>query len=149
WTDEWHRGGFDIEDWHFGLTSRDRTHKEAFGIVQSAFAEVPFTASRKWPRISVVVCTYNGNRTIREWFAGLSQLRYPNFEVILIDDGSTLPMAAVAKEYNVRTIRTLNQGLSSARNAGMEAATGEIIAYIDDDAYPDPDWLSYLADGFL
>lgn len=149
WTDEWHRGGYDIQDWDFGLTRRDRTPKESLAAVQRAFAEAPFPASRKWPRISVVVCTYNGNRTIRECLAGLTRLRYPNFEVILVDDGSTLPMASIAAEYGVLVIRTQNQGLSSARNAGLEAATGEIVAYIDDDAYPDPDWLTYLADGFL
>ena len=47
-----------------------------------------------------------------------------------------------------RLIQTENKGLSNARNLGMEAATGEIIAYIDDDAYPDPDWLKFLAAGF-
>src|SRR2546425_7155235 len=42
-----------------------------------------------------------------------------------------------------------NQGLSVARNLGWQSATGEIDAYIDDDARPDPDWLTYLAAAFL
>src|SRR5262249_28122863 len=50
--------------------------------------------------------------------------------------------------YGFRLIRTPNRGLSSARNTGMAAATGEIVAYIDDDAYPDPHWLTYLAHTF-
>src|SRR5207253_3626355 len=48
-----------------------------------------------------------------------------------------------------RLINTETRGLSSARNTGADAATGEIVAYIDDDAYPDPHWLTYLAATFL
>ena len=46
--------------------------------------------------------------------------------------------AAIASEYDVRSFITENQGLSGARNLGVAAATGEFVAYIDDDAYPDP-----------
>ncbi len=42
WSDEWHRGGYDIEDWDFGLTDRDRRPKPALAAVANAFAEVPF-----------------------------------------------------------------------------------------------------------
>jgi len=68
--------------------------------------------------------------------------------VILIDDGSTDGTGDIASSYDVRVIQTPNGGLSRARNLGLEAATGEIVAYIDDDAYPDPDWLHYLAARF-
>src|SRR2546422_6137391 len=44
---------------------------------------------------------------------------------------------------------TENRGLSCARNTGLQAATGEIVAYLDDDAYPDPHWLTYLAATFM
>ncbi len=57
WTDEWHRGGYDIEDWDFGLTSRDRTTEAGAGGRPRAFAEVPFPADVPWPRVSVVVCS--------------------------------------------------------------------------------------------
>src|SRR5213594_1925827 len=46
WTDEWHRGGYDIKDWKFGLTERDRRPKPALGAVRAAFAEVPFPSSQ-------------------------------------------------------------------------------------------------------
>ncbi len=149
WTDEWHRGGYDIEDWDFGLTSRDRSPKLALETVSKAFRAVPFSPYLDWPRISVIVCTYNGARTIRDCLEGLDKLDYPNFEVIVVDDGSKDATAAIAQEYNVRLIRTENRGLSNARNTGLQAATGEIVAYIDDDAYPDPHWLTYLAATFL
>ncbi|MGH7454799.1 MAG: glycoside hydrolase family 2 TIM barrel-domain containing protein, partial [bacterium] len=60
WTDEWHRGGHDIDDWDFGLMDRHRHPKPALAAVREAFAEVPFPANLNWPRISVVVCSYNG-----------------------------------------------------------------------------------------
>jgi len=149
WTDEWHRGGFDIEDWDFGITTRDRQPKPALTAVRDAFSETPFTRNRDWPRISVVVCTYNGGRTLSDCLKGLSLLDYPNYEVIVVIDGSTDQSREIASSFNVRTIVTENCGLSSARNTGMTAATGEIVAYIDDDAYPDSHWLTYLASTFM
>src|SRR6266571_4157683 len=149
WTDEWYRHGHDVENWAFGLTRADRSPKPALEAVREAFAEVPFSANLPWPRISVVVCTYNGARTIRDSLDGLEQLAYSDYEVIVVDDGSTDSTAAIACQYDYRLIRTENRGLSNARNTGLKAATGEIVAYIDDDAYPDPHWLTYLAARFL
>jgi O-antigen biosynthesis protein len=57
WTDEWHRGGHDIDDWDFGLTRRDRTPKPALAAVARAFADAPFSPRTQWPPISVVVCS--------------------------------------------------------------------------------------------
>jgi GT2 family glycosyltransferase len=77
------------------------------------------------------------------------RLEYPNYEAILVDDGSTDESAAIAREYDFQVISTENRGLSSARNTGAAAASGEIVAYLDDDAAPDPHWLHYLAATFL
>jgi GT2 family glycosyltransferase len=148
WTDEWHRGGYDIEDWDFGLTRRDRSPKPALAAVTRAFADVPFPRDLAWPTMSVVLCSYNGARTIRQTLGALQTLEYPAYEVIVVDDGSTDDTAAIAREFPVRLITTANAGLSAARNTGLAAAAGEIVAYIDDDAYPDPHWLTYLADTF-
>ena len=149
WTDEWYRGEAALDDWEFGLTDWDRNPKPALAAVRNAFAEVPFVEDLTWPRISIVVCSYNGGRTIRDCCEGLMKLVYPNFEVIVVDDGSIDDTAAIAEEYNFQLIQTENRGLSNARNTGLAAATGEIVAYIDDDAYPDPDWLTYLAAAFM
>jgi glycosyltransferase involved in cell wall biosynthesis len=148
WTDEWHRGGYEIEDWDFGVVDRQRRPKPALAAVQGALEDLPLPKEHPWPRISVVVCTYNGSRTITDCLEGLLRLEYPNFEVVVVDDGSTDDTAAIVSAYGFRLIRTPNRGLSSARNTGMAAATGEIVAYIDDDAYPDPHWLTYLAHAF-
>ena len=125
WTDEWHKDGSDMEDWAFGLTSRDRHPKPALGAVRRAFAEGPFSPDLPWPRISVVVCSHNGERTIGECLEGLLDLDYPDFEVIVVDDGSTDATAAIAKDYGFRSITASNLGLSNARNIGIEQATGE------------------------
>src|SRR5690606_27387463 len=63
WTDAWYCGGCDILDWDFGLTTRNRAPKPALEATRAAYAEVPFARDIDWPRVSVVVCSYNGART--------------------------------------------------------------------------------------
>jgi GT2 family glycosyltransferase len=148
WTDEWFRAGAEVEDWAFGITDRDRRPKPGLRAVRRAFADAPFRTDAEWPRISAVVCSYNGSRTIRQCLEGLMRIEYPNFEVIVINDGSTDATAAIAGEYNCRIITTPNAGLSSARNTASQVADGEIIAFLDDDAIPDRHWLHYIAAAF-
>ncbi|MDQ3683434.1 MAG: glycosyltransferase, partial [Bacteroidota bacterium] len=148
WTDEWWRGGYDIEDWDFGIVDRQRQPKLALITVAETMQHVPFFTDN-FPFISVVVCSYNGSATIRDTMEGLQKLDYPNFEVVVVNDGSTDNLVEIIKEYPVRLYTTSNKGLSSARNTGMYKARGEILAYIDDDAYPDPHWLHYLAYAYM
>lgn len=148
WTDEWHRGGHDIEDWDFGLTDRAGEPKPALAAVGEVFAQVPVPAAQAWPRVSIVVCAYNAEETLHDTLRGVAALRYPDFETLVVDDGSTDATARIAAGYGCRLIRTPNRGLSAARNTGWQAATGEIVAYLDADAHPDPDWLTYLAMDF-
>jgi GT2 family glycosyltransferase len=148
WTDQWYRGGHDILDWDFGIITRERQPKPALETVREAFSEAPFPANTEWPKFSVVVCTYNGSRTLRQCLEHLQKLDYPNYEVIVVNDGSRDASPEIARQFPVRLINTENRGLSAARNTGMEAAAGELLAYIDDDAYPDPQWLKYLANTF-
>lgn len=148
WTDEWHTGGAHVEDWDFGLTDRRRAPKPALAALRAAYAQLPFCASPDLPRISVVVCTHNGAATLDECLTGIARLDYPDYEVIVVDDGSADESADIAALHDVTLIRTDNRGLSAARNCGLEAASGEIVAYIDDDAWPDRQWLGYLARAF-
>jgi glycosyltransferase involved in cell wall biosynthesis len=110
---------------------------------------VPFRGDVAWPRVSVVVCSHNGAATIGDCLEGIAALDYPDYEAIVVDDGSTDDTAEIAEGFGVHLIRTENRGLSSARNAGLEAASAEIVAYLDDDARPDPHWLQYLAATFM
>lgn len=149
WTDEWSRGGFEIKDWDFGLTTCDRCPKPALDAITRVFQEVPFTPNGNLPRISVVICSYNGQRTLRQAISELLNSDYPDYEVIVVNDGSSDDTPQIARSFaKVRLIDIENGGLSAARNIGMRAATGEIVAYLDDDAYPDPHWLYYLAAAF-
>lgn len=149
WTDEWWRGGFEIEDWDFGLVNRSRDPKPAVETVKAAMKAAPFSSEKALPFISVVVCSYNGAETIRDTMEGLMRLPYRSFEVIVVNDGSTDNLAEMVSEYPFKLISTSNRGLSIARNTGLYKAKGEIIAYLDDDAYPDEHWLHYLAYAYM
>jgi len=152
WTDEWWRGGHDVHDWAFGLVDRARLPKPALEATRQAFADAPFPAEaqRQWPRVSVVVCAYNAADTLDECLASLMAVRYPDYEVILVNDGSRDATGAIGRRYpKVRVIDIPNGGLSAARNVGMHAADGEIVAYTDADVRVDPDWLTYLVQPFL
>jgi GT2 family glycosyltransferase len=152
WTDEWWRGGNAIEDWAFGLVDRDRNPKPAAAAVAAAFQNAPFPqASRaSWPRVSVVVCAYNAAGTLDDCLSSLGALDYPDYEVILVNDGSRDATSEVGRRYpHVRVVNVPNNGLSVARNIGLAEASGEIIAYTDADVRVDRDWLTYLVQPFL
>ena len=150
WTDEWYRGGNEILDWSFGLVDRLSRPKPALAAVATVFESAPFPDDLVWPTVSVVVCSHNGAATIRQCCGGLRRLLYPNFEVVIINDGSTDNTPAIVEEFpEFRLVTVPNGGLSRARNLGMELARGEIIVYLDDDAWPDPHWLHYLAWAFM
>jgi GT2 family glycosyltransferase/sugar lactone lactonase YvrE len=152
WTDEWWRGGHPVEDWAFGLVDRDRAPKPAAEAVAKAFADAPFpeAARRTWPRVSVVVCAYNAADTLEDNLRSLEGLTYPDFEIILVNDGSTDHTAEIGRSHpRVRVVDIPNGGLSAARNVGLAEATGEIVAYTDADTRVDPDWLTFLVQPFL
>ncbi len=144
-TDDWFRGGLQIEDWSFGLTTRDRRPKKSFPAVQRQYRVAPYFPLPRKEKVSVVVATFNGARTLENCLNSLTRLNYPDYEIILVDDGSTDRTPEIAKRFpSVRYLRQNNQGLAAARNAGIRAATGEIVAFTDDDCRADEDWLYYL-----
>ncbi|HVH80338.1 MAG TPA: glycosyltransferase [Stellaceae bacterium] len=145
WTDEWFTGGHRIEDWEFGLVDRERRPKQAFAEVAAQYlGQLPPPLPR-YPRVSVVVCAYNAERTMLPCLASLERLNYPDYEVIVVNDGSTDRTLAISESFpSCRIISQVNKGLSVARNIGAEAAIGDIVAYTDSDCVADPDWLNYL-----
>jgi GT2 family glycosyltransferase len=145
WTDEWFTGGHAVEDWAFGLVDRERRPKPALAAVAACYSGALPPPLPRYPRVSVVVCAYDAERTLDRCLASLAALDYPDYEVILVNDGSRDRTLAIAEQYEFcRIISQTNQGLSAARNVGAAAATGEIVAYTDSDCVADPDWLLYL-----
>ena len=86
-------------------------------------------------RVSVVLPTYNRGWTLKQAVDSVLDQDYGNIELIVVDDGSTddTPQLLSAFGDRLRIIRQANQGVSAARNAGIRAATGELIALLDSD----------------
>ena len=101
--------------------------------------------------ISIVIPTHNRKELLHRCLEAATQQDYPDYEVIVVDDGSTDGTGEmVRREFpQVRYIRQEpNRGPAAARNQGIEVATGEIIAFTDDDCLIPVDFLSRLADGY-
>lgn len=145
WTDEWGIFKSEIDGWGFGITNARRHPKKALETVRQIYGGDLYRIRKtRWPKVSVVVCCYNAASTLDECLHSQGQLAYPDYEVIVVDDGSKDDTHLIAEKHEMRCIRVPNGGLSKARNLGIEAAKGEIVAFIDSDAYADPDWLYYL-----
>ena len=145
WTDDWYTGGHAIQDWAFGVTDADRSPKLSYHALGESFSRSPAEQLDATPRVSVVVCSYNGASTLRQCLESLGKLDYPDYEVILVDDGSKDDTQEIAADFpEVRNIRQENRGLSYARNVGYRNATGSLVAYTDSDCFADPHWLSHL-----
>ena len=144
-TDDWFKGGSQVRDWGFGLTNVAREAKRSFAAVKQFYEQAPYVPLSRQPKVSVVIASYNGARTLDACLASVTRLNYPYYEVILVDDGSTDETQNIVEGYpRIQTLRQTNQGLSAARNAGITAASGEIVAFTDADCRVDEDWLYYL-----
>ncbi|HUF62891.1 MAG TPA: glycosyltransferase [Verrucomicrobiales bacterium] len=147
-TDAWRNAGSDVEDWAFGIVDRDRLPKLAAARLP-AWWEKSYPVSRAspspGPTISVVVCSYNGHGRIPFCLQSLVEQTYPPHEIIVIDDGSQPTLADKAAVFpSVHFHRQPHAGLGAARNAGVAASTGELIAFTDDDCVPDRQWLERI-----
>ena len=160
WTDEWFTGGSQISDWAFGLVDAGRERKPSFWAVQAQYGAPLPPRLEVSPRVSVVVCAYNAERTMDACLASLRTLNYPNYEIIVVNDGSRDRTLEITERHKrlydadpegprLEIISQENKGLSIARNVGAAAATGEIVAYTDSDCVPDPDWLAFMVYKFV
>jgi GT2 family glycosyltransferase len=99
-----------------------------------------------WPTVSIVVVSWNRPDWLKRCLRAIGQLDYPRFEVVVVacSDGEQ-----IAREMNVGRVLTADRAnISVARNKGVDAAAGDIIAFIDDDAVPEPTWLWHLSSAF-
>ena len=103
------------------------------------------------PMASIVVCSRNGARRLSDCLSAIKHQDYEGkLEIIVVDDGSTDDTYIVAKSFtNVEVIKNAkNLGLGAARNVGIRAAQGEIVAFTDDDCRPQSDWITNLCSGY-
>jgi glycosyltransferase involved in cell wall biosynthesis len=87
------------------------------------------------PHITVIIPTYNRSQFVVEAVESVLSQTYPDFEVIVVDDGSTDDTVAVLRRFEgrIRLVRQENRGPAAARNRGLSEASGEFIAFLDSD----------------
>lgn len=105
------------------------------------------------PKVSFIVPVYNTQEFLPRCLDSLLGQTYPDIEIIVVNDGSPDGSAAIIAEYarkdsRVRVVEKPNGGLSSARNAGMDVARGDIIDFVDSDDYVEPNLAEFLVDMF-
>ncbi|KQO62400.1 glycosyltransferase [Curtobacterium sp. Leaf261] len=103
--------------------------------------------------ITVVICTRDRADMLRAALTSVLASDHPGFDVVVVDNAPATTASAdlVAAEFDDRRVRLVTEsvpGLSSARNTGLRHATGDLIAYTDDDVVVDPGWLTALARAF-
>jgi len=101
------------------------------------------TESPRPLRVSVVINTYNRAASLDTVLRALRRLNYPHFEVVVVNGPSTDNTTEVLRAYasSIRVGTCADRNLSVSRNVGIDMARGELVAFIDDDAVPDEDWL--------
>jgi glycosyltransferase involved in cell wall biosynthesis len=105
--------------------------------------------ARQLPSATVAVCTRDRPDDLRACLGGIARLTTP-CEVLVVDNcPSTDASEEVARQFQgVRYVREVRPGLDHARNSALANASGEVVAFIDDDATPDPLWLGALLESF-
>lgn len=100
-------------------------------------------------KISVIMLTYNREELLIRAIDSILNQTFKDFEFIIVDNGSTDKSGAIADEYalkdsRIKIIHREQGNIGSGRNAGLDAATGEYVAFIDDDDYAESDFLEFL-----
>lgn len=108
------------------------------------------------PEASVVIPTFNRRAVLERCLTTLARQTHTNFEVIIVDDGSTDETVAMLERLRAAYpalrlrwfVNETNRGANASRNRGTEAARGAFIAFLDSDCVAEPDWLERLLEGF-
>ena len=101
------------------------------------------------PLISLIVPVYNVKDYLKTCLQSILEQTYKNLEIILVDDGSDDGSSSICDEFarmdqRIKTIHLPHSGVSAARNAGLAAATGELLGFVDSDDWIDHDMYQYL-----
>jgi glycosyltransferase involved in cell wall biosynthesis len=99
--------------------------------------------------LSVVICSLNGAAGVDRCLHALAAQKDVELQVIVVDDGSTDDTSGIAREHGATVIRhETNRGLAAARNTGIRAASAPVVAFLDDDCEPEPEWARELLSGY-
>ena len=121
--------------------------KQAGVISMEKAMEIP---GELWKLASIIVCTVDRVTDLEACLQSLRPFRSAVAEVIVVANGPHPAAAAeVARRHHARLVMEPILGVSRARNAGIRAATGNILAFLDDDSVADPDWLPLLLAPFV
>lgn len=100
--------------------------------------------------VSVIIVSRDRPDALARCLSGVAQLRHPNFEVIVVTDkAGTERLWGLPEAAHIKKVRFDEPNISAARNLGLAEAAGEVVAFVDDDAVPEPSWLGYLAAPFV
>ncbi len=105
----------------------------------------PAADSATPPLVSVVVPTANRSAMLAHCLESLTAQDYPSFEVVVVDNGSVA--SPVPPDPRIRYLRQPRRDANAARNAGVQAARGDPVCFVDDDVVAPPGWLSGLVEG--
>jgi len=102
------------------------------------------------PTISVIIPAYNASGTIGACLDALERQTIPReeYEIIVVDDGSTDDTRAAARRPDVAVLTQAHQGQAAARNLGVQSSRGDLLFFTDADCMPSPDWLEQMRAAF-
>ena len=102
----------------------------------------------KKPKVSIIIPSFNSEKTIERCINSVITQNYPNKELIVVNDGSFDRTVEILRKFKglIHVVTTENCGVSSARNFGIKNATGEYIVFLDSDDYLLPNCLNYMVD---
>ena len=100
-------------------------------------------------KVSIIIPIYNAENHLNKCIGSVAGQTYGDLEIILVNDGSTDGSADICRSFAEKDPRIMlidqkNAGVSAARNAGLEASTGELITFVDSDDYVSDDYIEYL-----
>ena len=99
--------------------------------------------------VSVVVVSRHRPAALIRCLTGISQLRYAPFEIVVVADPASLDVVrGWSMQDSIKTVLFDEPNIAKARNVGVEAAAGDVVAFLDDDAVPEPGWLRHLTEPF-
>jgi O-antigen biosynthesis protein len=101
-------------------------------------------------RVTVAIITRNRSASLKRTLEAVSKLDYPNFEIVVVDNASTDNTKEIIELFNAKYVFSQkSNGFSISRQRAVEVATGEFIAWCDDDCVPEPDWVTAFVSRFV